>query len=161
MHASPLLPLPVGLEIVAIETVDDRLQVQIVSTKEGPCCPLCGQKCTRVHSRYTRRVAEVPSGGFQVQLLLQVRKCFCENASCPRKIFTERITAFIKPWARMTTRLCQAIQAIGLATGGRLGVRLGDRLGIHTSRMTIVRRMMDLPTKPAETVSCLGVDDFS
>jgi transposase len=161
MHASPLLPLPTGLEIVTIETVDDRLQVQVISTKEGPCCPLCGQRSTRVHSHYTRKVAEIPSGGFCVQLLIQVRKCFCENATCPRKIFTERFAAFVKPWARMTTRLCQVIQAIGLATGGRLGVRLGDHLGIHTSRMTIVRRVMNLPPEPAETVSCLGIDDFS
>ena len=61
----------------------------------------------------------------------------------------------------MTTRLCQAIQAIGLGTCGRLGARLASRLGITTSWMTIVRRVMALPTQPAEQVQCLGIDDFS
>jgi hypothetical protein len=61
----------------------------------------------------------------------------------------------------MTTRLCQAIQAIGLGTCGRLGARLASRLGITTSWMTIVRRVMALPTRPAEQVQCLGIDDFS
>jgi hypothetical protein len=61
----------------------------------------------------------------------------------------------------MTTRLCQAMQAVGLATCGRLGARLASRLGIATSWMTIVRRVMALPTQPAEQVQCLGIDDFS
>src|SRR5207302_521086 len=46
-------------------------------------------------------------------------------------------------------------------TCGRLGARLASRLGILTSWMTIVRRVMALPTEPAEQVQCLGVDDFS
>ena len=53
------------------------------------------------------------------------------------------------------------MQAIGLATCGRLGARLASRLGITTSWMTLVRRVMALPTKPTEQVYCLGIDDFS
>lgn len=61
----------------------------------------------------------------------------------------------------MTTRLCQVVQSIGLATGGMPGVRLADRLGIHTSWMTILRRIMALPTQAVEQVTQLGIDDFS
>ncbi len=46
------------------------------------------------------------------------------------------------------------------ATGGRLGVRVTDRLGIQTCRTTILRRIMALPTLPVEHVSELGIDDF-
>ncbi|HEX4207018.1 MAG TPA: ISL3 family transposase [Ktedonobacteraceae bacterium] len=67
----------------------------------------------------------------------------------------------VAPWAQMSTRLCQALQNIGLATCGRLGARLASRLGITTSWMTIVRRIMAKPSKPAESVACLGIDDFS
>lgn len=42
-----------------------------------------------------------------------------------------------------------------------LGVRLTQRLGIQTSWMTILRRIMALPTAPVEQVKQLGIDDFS
>lgn len=61
----------------------------------------------------------------------------------------------------MTTRLRQGMQDIGLATCGRLGARLASRLGMATSWMTIVRRVMARPPKPAAQVQCLGIDDFS
>jgi len=61
----------------------------------------------------------------------------------------------------MTTRLNQALQTIGLATCGRLGARLAAHLGITTSWMTIVRRVMALPTPPVDHVECLGLDDFA
>ena len=73
----------------------------------------------------------------------------------------ERLTSFVNPWARVTRRLCQIVQVIGLATGGRLGVRVTDRLGIPTTRQTILRRIMALPTDPLGQVIELGIDDFS
>ncbi len=95
-----------------------------------------------------------------MQLILYVRKFFCANRDCPRKIFAERLTAFLQPWARLTMRLAEQIEAIGLASCGRLGARLGSRLRIATSRTSIVRRVMKLPTPETEPVLHLGVDDF-
>jgi transposase len=71
------------------------------------------------------------------------------------------LTPFIEPWARMTTRLTHAFQSIGLATCGKLGARLAARLGMATSWMTIIRRVMALPLSPPARVLCLGLDDFS
>ena len=96
-----------------------------------------------------------------MQLILHVRKFFCANRDCPRKIFVERLTAFLEPWARVTTRLGEQIEAIGLASCGRLGARLGARLRIAISRTSILRRVMKLATKTTDKVVHLGVDDFS
>lgn len=161
MSSSPFLPLPPGLEILTTTTVDDLLRVEVVSTRSNSRCPLCFHPARRIHSRYTRVVADVPCGGFQVQLVLQMRKFFCDTPTCPRKIFTERVPIFVQPWARMTTRLSQMLQALGVATCGELGARLSGHLGIHASPTTLLRRVMALPTAPPGPVSILGIDDWS
>jgi transposase len=73
----------------------------------------------------------------------------------------ERLPAFVLPWARLTVRLCEALQSLGLATCGELGTRLGERLAIQTSPTTILRRIMVLPTAAREQVAELGIDDFA
>src|SRR3989440_12144755 len=60
----------------------------------------------------------------------------------------------------MTIRSCQQITSIGLSTCGKGGARLAARLGMQTSRNTILRRIMDLPDV-ARSVVFLGIDDFS
>jgi transposase len=83
------------------------------------------------------------------------------RVSAVRRLLPPPAPPFVEPWARMTKRLFQILQVIGLATGGRLGVCVTDRLGIATSRQTIVRRIMALPTEPFGPVIELGIDDFS
>jgi transposase len=68
---------------------------------------------------------------------------------------------FVNTFARVTQRLFHIVQIIGLAAGGRLGVRVTDRLGIQTSRHTILRRIMALPNEPVGHITELGIDDFS
>ncbi len=161
METKLLLSLPEGLEVIGINVIDGVLIISAVSTHPSACCPLCSSLATRVHSHYTRNIADLPCAGQQVRLLLQVRKFFCEVSTCVRKIFAERLAPFVEPWARVTTRLYQSVQTIGFATGGMLGARLADRLGIQTCWMTILRRMMALPTEPVQQVIELGIDDFA
>src|SRR5947209_7104693 len=161
MEAKLLLSLPEGFEVTNIERTDGILTISAVSTQKSACCPLCSSAATRVHSFYTRTLADLPCAGQQVRLLLQVRKFFCQVPTCVRKIFVERIAPFIEPWARVTARLHQMVQMIGFATGGMLGARVTQRLGTPTCWMTIIRRMMALPTAPVQQVSELGIDDFS
>jgi transposase len=161
MFSSPFLPLPAGLEIATTTMRDDLLMVQVVSTKVRSCCPLCFCPAKRRHSQYTRVVADLPCAGFRIQLILHVRRFFCDRADCIRKIFTERLPAFVLPWARLTVRLCEALQSLGLATCGELGTRLGARLAMQTSPTTILRRLMIVPLDPVNSVVHLGIDDFA
>lgn len=161
MEVKHVLALPEGLEMTEIEMNDELLTVTVVSTQISACCPLCSEPALRIHSHYIRQIADLPCGGQRVRFQVLVRKYFCERTICQRKIFTERLSAFAAPWARVTTRLFQIVQVIGLATGGRLGVRVTDRLSIQTSKTTILRRIMALPTEPVGQVSQIGIDDFS
>ncbi|GHO63939.1 hypothetical protein KSC_028310 [Ktedonobacter sp. SOSP1-52] len=160
-EVKPALALPSSLEVRTIEILDGVLTITAISTQKAPYCPLCGTPAAHVHSRYTRQVADLPCGGQFVRLLVLVRKCFCKEPTCQRKVFAERLTPFVAPWARVTARLFQIVQTLGLATGGRLGARVTDRLSIQTSKTTILRRIMALPPEPIGQVSYLGIDDFS
>jgi transposase len=158
---SLLLGLPAGLQVLSFDLVDQLLLIEVASSASESACPVCQCPTSRIHSHYTRKAADLACGGHQVQLILHVRKFFCTNPDCSRKIFAERLTAFLEPWARVTTRLGQQIEAIGLASCGRLGARLGSRLRIEISRTSILRRVMKLATKTTDKVVHLGVDDFS
>ena len=161
MDVSPLLRLPEGLDLTAITLDCDGVLLQVEATAQSASCPLCACPATRVHSRSMRTVADLPCAGRRVRLRLHVRRFRCETPTCPRKMFVERLSPFLAPWARVRARLGQAIEVVGLATGGELGTRLGKRLGIQTSPTTILRRIMAVPTPAPLAVSALGVDDFA
>ena len=161
MKLEAVLGLPEGLEVVSGEVADQVITLTIISTQQNPCCPLCGRSASRVHSHYRRQLTDMSCAGRRVRFILHVRKFFCDEKTCVRKIFTERLVPFIQPWARVTTRFFQAMEQIGLATSGMLGARLGDRLGMQASWMTILRRMMVHPSASVEQVVQLGIDDFS
>jgi len=156
-----LFAFPSGLEITACSKLEGMLCVSLLSTQHSSPCPLCGTAATHIHNHYQRRLTDLPRTGQPVRFLFTVRKFFCDVPTCPRKIFTERLAPFAAPWARVTVRLFHLVQIIGLATGGRLGVCVTDHMGIQTSRFTILRRIIALPTEPVEHVTHLGIDDFS
>jgi len=161
MEGNPLLPLPEGMQIDQIQASQNELSITVIATHPTSCCPLCAHPSSSIHSRYRRTVRDVPCGGRRVQLALCVRKFFCRNPLCECKIFTERLPELVRPWAKMTIRYCQQLTSVGLATCGKGGTRLAARLGMQTSRQTILRRIMDLPDPPVGSILYLGIDDFS
>jgi transposase len=161
MDVSLLLSLGEGLMVERVEHDAMTLTVFVCSTSLASACPLCQKPSAHLHSHYERVVADLPCGGRQVRLLVCVPKFRCKTPTCPRKVFAERLAPLIEPWARQTTRLIAALQAIGLATCGEGGARLADKLSLPTSPTTLLRRIMALPTEPVETVCELGIDDFS
>nr|WP_271567000.1 transposase family protein [Bradyrhizobium sp. CCBAU 11386] len=60
-------------------------------------CPCCGGQTGRVHSHYERRLADLPWQGRVVEIRLQARRFRCANPQCPRRIFTERLPATVRP----------------------------------------------------------------
>jgi transposase len=161
MEVPAPLVLPEELEVTEIAMIDEVFTITAHSTRKYPRCPLCGTSAQRFHSHYLHQITDLPSGGKRVCLRVLVRKCFCDVSTCARKITASRLTPFVEPLARVTARLFQVVQALGLATGGMLGARLAERLGIKTSWMTVLRRIMALPREPVQQVVELGIDDFA
>jgi len=60
-------------------------------------CPLCRRRSKRVHSRYTRTLADLPCGAAGVILHLHTRRFVCRVRWCRRAIFTERLPLLVEP----------------------------------------------------------------
>src|SRR5437867_5295099 len=161
MEGTALLHLPEGMRLDQIQITENGLVIEVVATHPTSCCPCCSQPSSSIHCHYRRVLRDVPCAGRCVQLVLTVRKFSCRNAYCERKVFAERLSAFVEPWARTTIRYCQQITSIGLASCGKGGTRLAARLGIHTTRQTLLRRIMALTDSSAGVIVFLGIDDFS
>jgi hypothetical protein len=76
MEVKPALALSERLEVTTTEMIDDVFTITAVSTQESPCCSLCNTKTSRMHSHYTRWVADLPCGGQPVRLQVLVRQYF-------------------------------------------------------------------------------------
>lgn len=63
MSIIPLLALPPGLEMTAFSYQEGTLRVSLLSTRPFSRCPLCGPPATHIHSRYQRKLADLPSAG--------------------------------------------------------------------------------------------------
>jgi len=93
--------------------------------------------------------------------VFSVRKFFCRNPDCSRKVFTERLADFIETSSRLTKRLRTAVQDIGFATGGKGGERLGDKLAMPISEATVLCSLFLVPLPEVGNVRVVGVDDWS
>ena len=161
MEVAQLLALSDDLRIDQFTITGSGLTIEVISTQAVCGCPLCGQPSDQIHSRYWRVVADVPCGNRPVRLHLEVRKFFCRNTSCPRKIFTERLPELLQPSARMTNRLRSALQALGLATGGEVSARLAPKLGMQGAPTTFLRCLRVLGASSTLKVRVVGVDEWA
>ena len=123
--------------------------------------PLRLRRPQRVHSRYTRRLADLPCFGRAVRLQVTVRRFFCPQPECPRRIFAERLPGFAEPYARTTDRLRQAHESIGFALGGEAGSRLTIGLSMATSPDTLLRRVKQLKDDRRRLPRFVGIDDWA
>src|SRR5215831_10978010 len=138
-----------------------QITLRVQSTQTRAPCPLCATPARRIHSDYTRTLADLPWAQYRVFLQLRVRKWFCRNRACPRRIFTERLPTVAAPWARRTLRLAPRLLALGRALGGKAGVQLGHAWDVVVSRNNLLRGLRRQPTPSFPTPRVLGVDDFA
>jgi transposase len=158
-----LLPDATALRLEACEVDEAAAQItlHVRSTQTSVPCPLCATPTRRIHSDYTRTLTDLSWADYRVRLHLRVRKWFCRNRSCHRRIFTERLPTVAAPWARRTLRLVQRLVALGIALGGKAGVRLGHAWDLRVSRNTLLRLLRRHPVPALPTPTVLGVDDFA
>src|SRR5438094_543112 len=133
-----LAPKIPGLKMDYMASEEQKIVVALRSTASTATCPLCTGVSTRVRSRYTRTLTDLPWSCFAVRLHLQVRRFACTNTDCPRRIFAERLPTVATAYARRTERQQQILRAVAFALGGEAGHRLSTRLNVTISPSTLL-----------------------
>ena len=158
----PSALVPPGFTVDDTACDDTGVHITIHSSSSVARCPSCGGETRRVHSRYRRRLADLPISGRSVRLMIVARRFYCDAVLCGRQIFTERFGAdILAPWARRTARLDQLVLHLGLALGGRPAASFAQRLLLPVSNDTLLRvvRRRGAPQFPPPRV--VGIDDWA
>jgi transposase len=155
------LPIPRTLHVETLLLGDDGLTILAASKGESACCPLCGMCAARIHSRYPRTLIDLPWATMAVHLQMHVRRFFCDNDTCPRRIFAERLDDVSTAYAQRTDRQRTALTAIAMALGGEAGSRLAAKLGMPVSPDTLLRLIRQAPEDERLVPTMLGVDDWA
>ena len=154
--------VPSGLLFQSVSDSTDSIILLVRSGAAKASCPLCGAGSRRVHSRYIRSVADLPSAGRAVRLRLVTRRFTCEVPHCRRRIFAERFGEAVVPLrARRTARLEGIVHYLGLALGGRPAASFAKRLMIPVSNDTLLRVVRRRTMMPREPLVVAGVDDWA
>jgi transposase len=137
----------------------------VVEAKGSPSaiCPDCGVTSHSRHSRYWRKLRDLPLQGACVTIKVLLGRWRCRRRECVRQIFTERVAGVLLPHSQHTVRLSEVHRLVGRALGGRSGQRLLNRLGMPSSRHTLLRQVIKGARGSASqpTVRVLGVDDWA
>ena len=158
MDLSQLLPdhiLPIRQQVSPTS-----IQIDVLATPSTGICSACQTSSSKVHSFYKRRLADLSISGKPVTLQLHLRKFFCTNSACSRKVFAQMLPA-MKPYARRLNRAEQQLRKIALQTVARPTARLCQFTGHPVSQSTLLRISHKTAVPIAPTPVRLGVDDFA
>jgi transposase len=153
---------PPGLLIEEVAIAPDRLLVRARCRAAAGQCPDCGRPSEQVHSRYERRLLDLPSHGRAVQMRVTVRRFRCAEPGCGRRIFAEQLGGAVAGRsARRTSRLELIVRHLGIALGGRPAAALARRLMLPVSRDTLLRVVRGQVPQDRPPVHVIGIDDWA
>jgi transposase len=159
--ARTVLPAPKLLDLIGVRTTENDITLAARTSSRVARCPVCGARSARVHSHYTRTLADLPWQGVPVTVRLRLRRFFCEQKTCNRVIFAERLPGLAAHYARRTERLDGWFTHVSFALGGEAGSRLLKDLGVMVCADTLLNHIRSTHLQDHETPRVLSVDDFA
>ena len=96
-----------------------------------------------------------------VRLRVWARRFFCDEPTCPRKIFAERFAGLLQRYGRRTEEVTRLLLAFAQRAGGEAGARLSQEAGVPTSPDTLRRLLRAQQFIVDAAPAVLGVDDFA
>src|SRR5215213_11564050 len=95
--ARTLLPAPKLLNLVGVRADENAITLFARTSSRVALCPVCGKRSTRVHSRYTRTLTDLPWQEVPVTVRLRVRRFFCDERFCTQTIFAGSVCLALPP----------------------------------------------------------------
>ncbi|WP_345244896.1 ISL3 family transposase [Nibrella saemangeumensis] len=140
---------------------ESTIQIGLIATQNVGCCPACQTPANQVHSFYQRTLTDLPICGKAVSLRVHLRKFFCRNSNCTRKIFAQTAPAYFCPYDRRLNRAEQPLQAIALQTGARPAARLCALTSQPVNYSTLLRISHKTVVQTQHMPKRVGVDTFA
>ena len=160
LQASSLVPSGFVVEGVRNESGGPVITVRAVSKTSN--CPGCGIVSARIHSRYQRRLADLPFANKPVRIVLLARRFHCDAVLCGRRIFAERFDEkLLAPWGRRTARLDDVVYRLGVVLGGRPAASFARRLMLPVSNDTLLRVVRRRGSARFVPPTVIGIDDWA
>jgi transposase len=156
-----ILPAPKLLNLIGVRATENSITLAARTSSRVAFCPVCAKRSVRVHSRYTRRLADLPWQGVPVTVRLRVRRFFCDGRTCDRAIFAERLPGLVAHYGRRTERLEGWFTHVSFVLGGEAGSRLLRDLGVVVSGDTLLSHIRSMRLPSHDTPRVLSVDDFA
>jgi transposase len=159
LQASELVPA--GFAVENVEIGAEQVIVVIRGSASSCPCPLCRTVAHRVHSRYSRKLGDLPVSGRPTEMILRARRFFCDAISCPRRVFAERFDGVVERHARRTSRLDEVVHSLAIALGGRPAATLSRRLNVRVSNDTLLRIVRRRGVAEFAPPTIVGIDDWA
>ena len=158
-----LLPDPKALALDMIAVQEGIITFHIRTIAEMAVCPDCACCTDRVHSRYQRTLQDLPWQGNAVRFLFTVRRFFCGNATCKRKIFAEAPANVARRYGRKTSRLDDLLLQLVWKVGGESAAAIARLIGLLLSPDAALYRFKQSASQNTlkESPEVLGIDDFA
>jgi hypothetical protein len=154
--------VPAGFIVESVSSDERGVVIVVRSGSLSNECPSCKTASARVHSRYRRRVADLPLSGRRVQLIVLARRFRCDAVLCGAQIFTERFPkGVLASSARRTARLDCIVHHLGLALGGRPAESFARRLTLPVSKDRLLRVVRGRARTQSDRLNVIGIDDFA
>jgi transposase len=161
--AHALLPDPKALTLENIVVREGIITFHIGTTTAIAACPDCGSCSERVHSRYQRTLQDLPWQGNAVCFRLTVRRFFCGNTECKRKIFAEEPINVARRYRRKTSRLDDLLLQLVWKVGGESAAAIARLIGLLLSPDSALYgfKKSSPQTTMTKLPEVLGIDDFA
>jgi transposase len=160
---SPIILFPhlQDFRLIQLSCDEDSITLECERTTPTASCPACQTTTRHIHSRYRRVIGDLPINGKTVLLLLHVRKFYCKEPACPRRVEASRLPQLTSPHGQSTTGLRLFLATLGREAGGAGGARIAAEMGLQTTARTLLRVLHAQPLSEPESPRIIGLDDWA